>query len=289
MQHCAFDSYKKLIFSENAVKQKNYTCIECGQTVRLRKGAYRQAHFYHLQQEINCRLNGKGMPHLRVQHLLKMTLPFEEAEIECRFPSISRIADVAWHLQKIIFEIQCSLISQEEVLKRNRDYESMGYAVIWIFHDDRFNQEVISPAEECLKGQLFYFTNMTSEGDGHIYDQFSVLKEGLRIHRLPAFPIDPSQPFLFREMEKTKGIYNPLSKIIQVIADKRGRGFWGDFIHHCMTTKDPDLLSLIKGLSEIDDELLFPYIKKLSYRLINQFFIYPYRALFKVILENACK
>ena len=61
--------------------------------------------------------------HKIVQETLLSILP--HASLEHRFPSIGRIADVALLPEKIIFEIQCSLISISEVEKRITDYATL--------------------------------------------------------------------------------------------------------------------------------------------------------------------
>ena len=194
MQICALDSSLTLIFAQNADKRKDYQCIECNQTIRLRGGIHRQAHFYHVQPNRTCKQHGKGMPHLMLQHFIKNLIPDGEVELECRFPLIGRIADVAWHSKSLIFEIQCSPISLEEVKNRNKNYASIGYQVVWIFHDSLYNKHRLSSAEDFLRGEPHYFTNMNEEGEGGIYDQFSLITDRKRIHRLPALPINLSFP-----------------------------------------------------------------------------------------------
>ena len=79
---------------------------------------------------------GKGLVHLSVQNRILEMLPPNEADMEVRFDTIGRIADVAWTSQKIVFEVQCATITAEEVMERNPSYASVGYDVVWILHSN---------------------------------------------------------------------------------------------------------------------------------------------------------
>jgi len=128
--------------------------------------------------------------HLRIQKVLLSLLP--QSRLEYRFSSISRIADVAMLSHNIVFEIQCSPISLEEVQKRIRDYTSVGFTVIWILHHRYFNSEVVSPAELYLRKRLAYFTSITKYGYGFFYDQLEVFKGLSRVYK--------SHPFILKWM-----------------------------------------------------------------------------------------
>ena len=108
MQLYALDTKGELISAQQAVRQINYECLECQHTVRLRGGPHRRPHFYHVSPSIFCRQHQKGAIHLQLQSYFLHQLPIGDCHLECPFPSIGRIADVAWLSQKIVFEIQCS-------------------------------------------------------------------------------------------------------------------------------------------------------------------------------------
>jgi competence protein CoiA len=194
MQIYALDQDKKLVFAVHAAKQKNYFCLECQGLVRCRGGSHRQVHFYHLATTHSCRLNGKSMAHLQIQYYLKSLFSDDECFLEYRFPTINRIADVVWESKKIIFEVQCSFITADEVEARNRDYSSLGYQVIWILHDKRYNQERVSEAEKKLLNSPHYFSNFDNAGKGIIYDQFAIVNKGIRSSCLAPLPILLHQP-----------------------------------------------------------------------------------------------
>jgi|ERR1700722_92744 len=177
------------VLVEHAEKSKNYTCPECASPVRVRGGPARQAHFYHLSLPRRCRQHEKSQEHIQLQLKLLDLIGSPDAAIECSFPAISRIADVAWHPKKIVFEIQCSSISLEEVQQRVLDYANAGYEVVWILHDKRFNQKKLSAAEIFLRTIACYFTNINKRGEGIIYDQFEVLKLNQRRFKGPPLTV----------------------------------------------------------------------------------------------------
>lgn len=184
-----------------AIKGKNYFCPECQSALRVRSGPHRQTHFYHPSAPKDCRQHQKSPPHLQLQlNLLNLIHP-EEGQIECAFPSIGRIADVAWHTRKIIFEIQCSPIPIAEAESRNADYLKEGYQVIWILHDRCFNQRNLSASEFYLRSTPCYFTNVNAKGEGIIYDQFEVIKGHQRVFKGPCLKINLPQVVFFSPSE----------------------------------------------------------------------------------------
>ncbi|NGX57963.1 MAG: hypothetical protein K940chlam3_00864 [Chlamydiae bacterium] len=207
MQLFATDENGHVIVAQLAKKQTNYLCPECRGLVRVRGGKHRQPHFFHLHHNSHCRQSEKSLTHLSIQHHIERLLPKDEVILECRFPKIFRIADVVWLTQRLIFEVQCSPIAAEEVLARNRDYQSEGFQVIWIFHDQRFNQWRVASAEEALKSSPVYYTNINAEGKGMIYDQYSCESEGIRKHLSQRMKVDLSQPkAMKRKMSPYGGI-----------------------------------------------------------------------------------
>lgn len=200
MQIFALDE-GKLIKAKEAQKRKSYLCPECGSFVFVRKGFHKQAHYYHVSPSKRCRQSQKGLQHLQVQWTLLHTLPLGEAKLEFSFPSIHRIADLFWEKEGIVFEVQCSPISEEEVKARSRDYRSLGLKIVWILHDQRFNKNKLSVAEHWLRSALpCYYTNITAEGSGICYDQFEIVEEFYRLFRGPPLPV------IFRYSgERTKG------------------------------------------------------------------------------------
>lgn len=182
------------VLASQAQPRYRYVCPECAEPVFVRKGPHRQAHYYHKDRSLACRQNQKTLEHLQAQLSLFKALQSEEAHLEYRFPSIQRIADVAWLSHKIVFEIQCSPISAEEVLARTADYQSIGFQVVWILHDKRFNKRKLCQAEHVLQSKTCYYTNYSKNGLGIFYDQFEVCRGAYRAFKGPPLPISLCDP-----------------------------------------------------------------------------------------------
>lgn len=289
MQLYALNFKEEITFAGHALRQTDYFCLECHETVRVRGGPHRRRHFYHLDPEPSCRQNQKGAVHLELQsHLLRL-LPQGECRLECPFPSIGRIADAAWMPRKIVFEIQCSPISQEEVMARNRDYAQEGWSVVWILHDRRYNQVRLSAAEIALRPFPHYFSNMDEQGSGIVYDQFDICKEALRCAKLPPLTVNLCT---IREKDFSNAPKSPLALI-----EKRRRS-WnlsmeGDL--ESLYSEDPsnDYLKRAmdlerkfgEGLHANSKGRLVRWIFKLGERLI----VNPYQIFFRFLLERMCR
>lgn len=180
----------QLIEASRAQRQINYQCLECKKAVRLRKGLHKRAHFYHIDPTPSCRLNGKSLTHIALQLYIQNLFSLEKLKLEYPFPAINRIADCVHHEKKLIFEIQCSPIAEEEVQKRTADYNSLGFNVIWILHEKEFNKYRLTAAEQYLAQKFLYYTNMDDEGKGVIYDQRFIANGAYRIKRERSIPVD---------------------------------------------------------------------------------------------------
>jgi competence protein CoiA len=273
MQIHAFDSKKQLTLASQAVKKQDYFCFECQSIVRLRAGLHRQPHFYHIFQQSSCRQSGKSLAHLQVQLYLQKILPQEEAVMEHRFPEINRIADLVWHSEKLIFEVQCSPISAEEVNMRNRDYASLGYQVIWILHDQTFNQPRVSAAEEYLRDKPHYFTDMDREGQGIIYDQFEWIENSRRKKVLPPLKINLNEP-------RRKSALSTLgSPFLLNRLENWSIGFSGDLF----SLEGED--SYLKQMEEIESNKNRLQLEE----WLERFLFRPYRLFLRYLLEKACR
>lgn len=275
MQLCAYDLKKNLIFSSKAKKHFDYFCLECGQKVRLRSGEHRQPHFYHLNPNIHCKQDGKGIVHLMIQYHFQNILTPEKCSLEYRFPSISRIADVVWHENNLVFEIQCAAISFAEVEQRNRDYASLGYQVVWILHDNRYNGMRVSAAEGYLQDHPHYYTNMDANGEGIIYDQFAMIHLGKRVKRLIKLPVDILTPKKW-DPQKQKAGYP------KEFLNKRQKWplhFKGD----CVDLAEE---------SEIYEQLNSWHQEERTKEVLSwydKWVVHPYKALLHLFVERSCK
>lgn len=195
MQIYALDHKSRSVHARAAERGISYTCPECSKEVRMRGGLARQPHFYHLIAT-SCILQGKSLTHLQIQYALQTMLSPGQILLEFRFPQIGRVADVVWPAQKLVFEVQVSPIRATEVLARNRDYAKVGYRVVWILHDRRFNRSRITGAEGALRFSPHYFTNINAFGKGFFYDQYADFHFKRRKRRSSRFPVSFKQVLL---------------------------------------------------------------------------------------------
>lgn len=193
MQFFAYDQ-GKAIFSEAAIKGKDYRCPECQGRLRVKEGVHKRKHFFHLNPPLHCRQSKKSEAHLALQKTIATLLPAGDSHLEKRFPSIGRIADVVWESKHIIFEVQCSPISLHEVKSRMADYHSVGYKVTWILYDHRFNRRRLSAAENYLRPSHAFFATLSRHGEGLFYDQYELFSLHKRIQKGPPRYIDITNP-----------------------------------------------------------------------------------------------
>lgn len=166
--------------------------------------------------------------HKIVQKTLLSILP--HASLEHRFSSIGRIADVALLPEKIIFEIQCSLISISEVEKRTADYASLGFSIIWILHHQTFNKWRAAPVELFLrKFYPCYFTSITPHGLGFIYDQLEFFDSLQRTYKGSPLMIESFLPLSLKKMQKN---------FPRILKDKKSPLYLpGDLTDHLLKNK----------------------------------------------------
>lgn len=286
MQLYAFDLKKQLVSAHQALKKIDYQCLECEQIIRLRGGPQRQRHFYHLEPTPFCRQHQKGPVHLELQFYILRSLPLGDCQMECSFPSIRRIADIAWLSQKIVFEIQCSPISAEEVLSRNRDYQKLGWKVVWILHDQRYNQIRLSTAELALRSSPHFFSNMNRMGEGIIYDQFDICEKGIRLKRLSPLPVNLTE--MVDHYPSKKRSY-PLI-LLQQRAQTWNMSFAGDFMSLFWETPNCDYLrQSIKIEKDFYTLSQLPVWRHLPSKLWRGIIATPYQIFFRFLLERMCR
>lgn len=277
MQLCARNEKDLIIFAHQAEKQRNFFCLECRGVVRLRGGMHRQPHFYHLKPSASCRQSGKSMEHLQVQCYLK-ELFGNACVLEHPFPQIRRIADCACPAGGLVFEVQCSPITQEEVAARNADYAAAGYRVIWVLHDRQFNRHRLSAAELWLRGHPHYFTNIDADGAGHIYDQVDRAQAGFRKVLLKSAQVDLRQ------------MYGCVEYSLAALLAQRNKdwqlGFQGDWVH--LSQKEEYSEHIQEALAEATptQKNRLSFIPLL---LWQRCIAAPYRILFAYLLEKACR
>ncbi len=190
-----------------AQKGNDYFCLECNGRVRVRSGKLLRAHFYHIQDATSCRQAGKSEEHVAIQRLIRQQIGIEASVEEMRFENVGRVADVAWPDKKLIFEVQCSPISQLEIQERNRDYMACGWDVIWILYDRTFNQMKLAAAEIFLQQHTHYYTDSKC-----IYDQVRVELGGNRYGTLAKRTIEIAEVCPLAFISKLSGLPENLCK-----------------------------------------------------------------------------
>lgn len=176
-----------LIDAAAAEPGKIYWCSDCFGPVKLRRRKRGLVHFYHLKTAPTCRLYSKTEDHLLAQLQLQKIFPEGVLQLERPFIKINRVADLCWENEKIVFEIQCSQLTEKEAEMRIRDYRSIGYETIWLLDDKRYNKRVIRPAEDYLRKRGAYYLSIRAS---KVYDQFEIYSEGRRVKRGKAMPVD---------------------------------------------------------------------------------------------------
>lgn len=184
MQRYAFSKEGVRVFAEEALSQVDYFCPECLEKVRVRRGEIKIAHFYHFEGAKECRWKTRFQTHTTIQEELVRRLGNDNCTVERFFPEISRIADVAFHPQKIVFEIQVSPISAGELISRTLDYWKTGWHVIWILHTEQFGSRRGSAAEETVQNIPHYFADIGPQGL-ILWDEASYVHKRKRIWFTP--------------------------------------------------------------------------------------------------------
>ena len=160
---------------------KRYECLECQTPLKLRTSKLKFPHFYHVSTSRYCRLYSKSEKHLLIQYEIQKKIP--GTILEKPFPSIGRIADVVWEEKQMIFEIQCSFITEKEVKERTEEYRSLGYEIIWLLDDRKFNKKHLSAAENWIRCKYFVDKNLL------FYDQLEIVRDQKRIGKGSKIPI----------------------------------------------------------------------------------------------------
>ena len=283
MQLYAIQKDKQIISAQLAQKHQNYYCVECSGIVRVRGGLHKKKHFFHLKEQRLCSLNKKTLEHLQIQWHIQDILGKENCQLEQFFPEINRIADVCWYKKKIIFEVQCSPISAEEVNCRNKDYKEAGYYVIWILHDKRYNKSRLTAAELELTTRTFYFSNINKEGKGFIYDQYDQLINRRRVKTEGPFKINILNPIETSKDFNLKSL-STLPTAIHNRVHNSPYYFFGDLVYQFFL---PNMALQHKLL--LDEKKIKKNISSNVLIKIKRFIVDSYQLIIRVLLESSCK
>lgn len=114
-----------------AIKGQTYHCPECGKLVILKQGAINQPYYGHYADS-GCEW-GKGETerHYEMKMWAADTFSRFDSEIEAKLGN--HRTDCLLQKMKVVVEVQHTPISKPEWERRNRDYNNMGYAVLWVW------------------------------------------------------------------------------------------------------------------------------------------------------------
>lgn len=211
--------------------------------------------------------------------------PPGECQLEKRFPSISRVADVVWESKKLIFEVQCSEIYAAEVLARNKDYASQGYQVIWLLHDNRYNKRKLSSAEIVLEKFPYYYTNINKDGNGFVYDQIAFCDNGVRKHRHKSHVVDLRRPRKFDKILKESSLPMQIATRLK----NWPLCFEGDTLHRSELSLE-ELENELQEAARIEKSLSNTPKEIFSIRhCFRKYVCRPYILILQMLLEKACK
>ena len=214
---------------------KSYRCVSCKSLVKLRRGLFRIPHFYHLAKTPSCRLYSKSEDHMLAQLAIQRLLPPGETTLEKPFSEISRVADLAWERPKIVFEIQCSKLSVQEVRQRVHDYSKVGYRVVWILDDRIFNRNKIGEAEHLIRKSTSYYAKLRNQTFPTFYDQFEIDSNRKRLKKGHRLTVQLQRPFSVPP--KGSWLEMPLPNQVLRKIELSQIYFHGDLLHKAFLSK----------------------------------------------------
>lgn len=191
-----------------------FTCGECGGTVHLRTAKGRSPHFVHVRTTPACRLYSQTGRHLEIQLSLQKWIP--DLVIEHPFPEISRVADLYWKKEKIVFEIQCSLLSDAQVQMRMHDYAQLGLQVVWLLDERLYFKRIYKQGERLMRTAGFYVGIPL-----RAYDAWECPVDRWRRFRGPRFSVELNRP-------RSAPTWRRKDPIPASFHKREGPAFWGD-------------------------------------------------------------
>lgn len=265
-----------LLYAGDADPKKTYWCLDCFGPVKRRRGKHHFYHFYHLRSAPTCRLYSKSEDHLLAQLQLQKSFPEGIIEIERPFLKINRVADACWEAEKVVFEIQCSPLTEKEGEMRIKDYRSVGYEVVWLLDDKRYNRRKARPAEEFLRKHSTYYLSIQKGLYSKHYDQFEIFSEKRRVKK--------GKP-LFLDLKKIKAapiqIFDPKIFPDQIVQLNCRKHFAGDRLDQALKNRagympywrslEKELIRVVKPPSKLKRWLLKHW--KNPYKIFLHFLI----------------
>lgn len=140
----AHDGHGARTLAAEAERGQNYACPVCATPVILKRGSIVVPHFAHTPRSQCWLTRGESLRHLTMKAQVGAWL--QSKERGCRYEVIfgtERRADVV--SRGMVVECQASALSIAEWEARTRFYNGLGYAVLWLWDEDRL---LSSPHDE---------------------------------------------------------------------------------------------------------------------------------------------
>ena len=229
-----------------------------------------------------------------MQHHLYALLPRGETSIEKAFPEVGRIADVVWEEEHIVFEVQCSPISVEEIQRRNNDYASIGYRVVWLLDMRRFCKKKLSASEIFLQDHVHYRFSLAAYGRGAIYDSCYIAIGGIRHVLISGALVDITKPVALDAA--TKAPYAATPKSLRRRITMWSLCFSGGLASTFVIGDEQHITVFGRNISLIEDLIIREHRKSLPEKaaaIIKKTFfaavVRPYTIAFRMLLERCCR
>nr|WP_279326111.1 competence protein CoiA family protein [Bacillus sp. FJAT-47783] len=163
----AVNKFEKIVYAWEDLSQYEgkFFCPHCKSELIYRNGNINCAHFAHKSLR-NCPYSGhhESEEHIRMKknlfNFLKKKYPNLKIELEkCLVPNRRADLVIYGESQTLVVEFQASSIDFDEIKERTKDYNKLGYPVLWIFHIGRFGYKYF-PSEEKEKSMPYELIKM---------------------------------------------------------------------------------------------------------------------------------
>lgn len=169
----ALDDLDVRVEGKDAIRGELHTCPACHAQVTLKRGSVVVAHFAHQPQATCLFAKGESPRHLEMKSQIGAVLTAEDIafEYEVMF-GLDRRADIV--TGDLVIECQVSPLGINEWNARTRFYNEQGYAVLWVWNQDRLltshheDDEYRIPAEIRHCHQMSYGVVNTLDRDGNL-------------------------------------------------------------------------------------------------------------------------
>ena len=128
------------VYAENAIKNEGYFCQYCEESLIVKQGKHKRAHFAH-KNNTDCSYdfnNGMSEWHIHMQE----KFPVECREILFKDPETNErhIADVFVKEANTVIEFQHSHINDDEFISRTAFHLGEGRRIAWVFDESKTNK-----------------------------------------------------------------------------------------------------------------------------------------------------